>query len=172
MKRSPIFATLAAMGVAAGAAAAASPAGAPYYSARIFGGQLPPGYRDWRLISVAHEAGALNDIRAVLGNGAAIKAYRDGRTPFPDGAIIVRIAWAYVPSAENDKAFGRAQSFVAGAPTNVQFMAKDARKYAATGGWGFTQFDAGKPAAIDVKACFACHVPAKAQDYVFTRYAP
>ena len=125
MKRSPIFAAFAALAVVAGAAAAVSPAAAPYDSARIFGGHLPPGYRDWRLISVAHEAGNLNDIRAVLGDGAATKAYRNGRTPFPDGAIIARIAWAYVPSAENDKAFGRAQSFVAGAPTNVQFMVKD-----------------------------------------------
>src|SRR5580693_93045 len=114
-------------------------------------GKLPPDYRDWRLISVAHEAGSLNDLRAVLGNDLAVEAFRQGKTPFPDGAIIARIAWAYVPSAENDKAFGRAQSFVPGAPTNVQFMVKDSRKYAATGGWGFAQFTAGKPDAIDVK---------------------
>jgi hypothetical protein len=41
------------------------------------GRELPPGYRDWRLISVAHEAGNLNDFRAILGNDVAIKAYRD-----------------------------------------------------------------------------------------------
>jgi hypothetical protein len=51
-------------------------------------------------------------------------------------------------------------------------MVKDARKYAATGGWGFSQFNAGKPAPIVVKDCFSCHVPAKDRDYVFTRYAP
>jgi hypothetical protein len=172
MRQIPIFASLTVLVTVAGAAAAVSPASEPYDSASIFGGHLPPGYRDWSVISVAHEAGNLNDIRAVLGNDLAIKAYRSGKTPFPDGAVIARIAWAYVPSAENDKAFGRAQSFVAGAPTNVQFMVKDARKYAATGGWGFAQFDAGKPAPIDVKACFACHVPTKGQDYVFTHYAP
>jgi hypothetical protein len=171
VKSIPLFASLAALALIAGAAAAVSASGAPYDSVRIFGGHLPPGYRDWRLISVAHEAGNLNDLRAVLGNDAATRAYRSGRLPFPDGAVIARIAWAYTPSAENDKAFGRAQSFVAGAPTNVQFMVKDARKYAATGGWGFAQFNAGKPAPIVVKDCFACHVPAKGQDYVFTRYA-
>jgi hypothetical protein len=172
MKPISILASAAVLAAITGMAAAVSPAAAPYESARIFGGKLPPGYRDWRLISVAHEAGNLNDIRAVLGNDVASKAYRGGKTSFPDGAVIARIAWAYVPSTENDKAFGRAQSFVAGAPTNVQFMVKDARKYTATGGWGFTQFNAGQPALIDVKACFACHVPAKPQDYVFTRYAP
>ena len=77
------------------------------------------------LISVAHEAGDLNDLRAILGNDVAIKAYREGKLPFPDGAIIARLAWNYVPSDENNKIFGRAQSFVAGSPTNVQFMVKD-----------------------------------------------
>ncbi len=61
-------------------------------SASISGGKLPPGYRDWRLISVAHEEGDLNDIRAVLGNDVAIKAYRQGKAPFPDGTIIARLA--------------------------------------------------------------------------------
>jgi Cytochrome P460 len=88
----------------------------------IFGIKMPPGYRDWRLISVAHEEGDLNDLRAILGNDIAIKAYREGVLPFPDGTIIAPIAWSYVPSEENDKVFGRAQSFVAGAPKEgVQF---------------------------------------------------
>src|SRR5208283_405287 len=116
-------------------------------AAPIFGVKMPPGYRDWRLISVAHEEGDLNDLRAILGNDIAIKAYREGVLPFPDGTIIARIAWSYVPSEENDKVFGRAQSFVAGAPKEgVQFMVKDSRKYASTGGWGFAQFFDGKPA--------------------------
>jgi hypothetical protein len=142
-------------------------------AAPIFGVKLPPGYRDWRLISVAHEEGNLNDLRAILGNDVAIKAYREGTLPLPDGAIIVRLAWSYVPSEENNKVFGRAQSFVAGPPTNVQLMVKDSRKYAATGGWGFAQFKDGKPADEAVhKTCFPCHEPAKARDFVFTHYAP
>src|SRR5580658_3408800 len=139
----------------------------------IFGVQIPPGYRDWKLISVAHEEGNNNDLRAVLGNDVAIKAYREGKLPFPDGAIIARLAWSYVPSEENNKAFGRAQSFVAGPPTNVQFMVKDSTKYAATGGWGFAQFKDGKPAdEAPLRTCFPCHQPAKAEDLVFTHYSP
>src|SRR3984885_13225200 len=103
-------------------------------AAPIFGVQIPPGYRDWKLISVAHEGGNLNDLRAILGNDIAIKAYREGTLPFPDGTIIARLAWSYVPSDENNKVFGRPQSFVAGAPINIQFMVKDSIKYAATGG--------------------------------------
>ena len=142
----------------------------------VFGIRIPRGYRDWRLISVAHEEGKLNDLRAILGNDAAIQAYREGKLPFPDGTIIARLAWEYVPSEENNKVFGRAQSFVPGPAPEwyLQFMVKDSKKYAATGGWGFAQFDkAGKPAdAAMHKTCYPCHVPAKASDYVFTHYAP
>ena len=142
-------------------------------AAPIFGVTIPPGYRDWRLISVAHEAGNLNDFRAILGNDLAIKAYREEKLPFPDGTIIARLAWSYVASEENNKVFGRAQSFVAGPPINVQLMVKDSRKYAATGGWGFAQFKDGKPADEALhKTCFPCHEPGKARDFVFTHYSP
>jgi hypothetical protein len=143
-------------------------------AAPIFGIKVPAGYRDWKLVSVAHEEGNLNDIRAILGNDMAIKAYRDAKLPYPDGTIIARLAWNYVPSEENDKVFGRSQSFVAGAATNIQFMVKDSKKYAATGGWGYAQFDMeGKPAdEALLKTCAPCHEPIKARDFVFTRYAP
>ncbi len=145
-------------------------------AAPIFVKEIPPGYRDWRLISVAHEEGKLNDIRAILGNDVAIKAYREGKLPFPDGTIIARIAWDYVPSEENNKVFGRRQSYVPGSPPEwyLQFMVKDSKKYAATGGWGFAQFNKdGKPAdEAMLKTCFPCHEPVKARDFVFTRYAP
>lgn len=124
-------------------------------AAPIFGIKIPPGYRDWKLISVAHEEGNLNDLRALLGNDIAITAYREGKLPFRDGSIIARVAWSYVPSEENNKVFGRQQSFVAGPPTNVQFMVKDSKKYAATGGWGFAQFKDGKPdLKADLNTCF------------------
>jgi Cytochrome P460 len=145
-------------------------------AAPIFGVKNPPGYRDWKLISVAHEEGNLNDIRAILGNDTAIKAYREGKLPFPDGTIIARIAWSYVPSEENNKAFGRPQSFVPGPAPDwyLQLIVKDSKKYAATGGWGFAQFNKdGKPAEEAMhKTCFPCHEPAKASDYVYTHYAP
>ncbi len=142
----------------------------------IFGIKIPPGYRDWKLISVAHEAGELNDIRAILGNDTAINAYRAGTLPFPDGTIIARVAWKYVPSEENNKVFGRDQSFVPGAAPDwyLQFMVKNSAKYAATGGWGFAQFDKDGKSANEakLKTCFPCHEPVKARDFVFTRYAP
>ena len=141
--------------------------------APIFVTKIPPGYRDWRLISVAHEEGNLNSFAAVLGNDVAIKAYREGKLPFPDGAIIAALHYGHVPSEENNKVFGRSQSFVAGAPTNIQFMVKDSKKYSTTGGWGFGHFKDGKPGDEGfMKTCFPCHNQIKARDLVFTRYAP
>jgi hypothetical protein len=166
-----VIAAIIALGVSA---MTFSARGADDESSPIFGIKIPPGYRDWRLISVAHEEGMLNDLRAILGNDVAIAAYREGKLPFPDGTIIARLAWSYDPLRESSKAFGHLQSFVAGPPKNgVQFMVKDSKKYASTGGWGFAQFDDGKPAGEAVQnACFACHQVAKSRDFVFTRYAP
>ena len=139
----------------------------------IFVTKIPPGYRDWKLISVAHEEGNLNSFAAILGNDVAIKAYRKGTLPFPDGTIIAALHYRHVPSEENNKVFGRSQSFVAGPPTNVQFMVKDAKKYASTGGWGFAHFNDGKPADEAVlKTCYPCHAKIEGRDLVFTRYAP
>ena len=135
--------------------------------------KMPPGYRDWRLISVAHEEGNLHSFAAILGNDAAISAYREGKLPYPDGTMIAALHYGHVPSEENNKVFGDAQSFVPGPSTNVQFMVKDSKKYAATGGWGFGHFN--KDGSIGnetlMKSCFPCHAKAP-RDFVFTRYAP
>jgi len=148
---------------------------------------LPQGYRDWALISIARVGGPVNDMRAKLGNEVAMRAFRDGKLPFPDGTIIARLAWTAVTSEENNNAFRPAleralgpegtqktlaESVVAGPPTNVQFMVKDSKRFASTGGWGFAQFTDGKPdSGPALQTCFSCHGPAKDRDFVFTRYS-
>jgi hypothetical protein len=144
-------------------------------AAPVFVDKIPSGYRDWKLLSVAHEEGNFHSFAVVLGNDVAIQANREGTLPFPDGAIIAALHWRRVPSEENNKVFGRSQSFVAGTPTNVQFMVKDSKKYAATGGWGFGHFNGrdDKPAGkVLLQTCFPCHNKIKARDLVFSRYAP
>ena len=142
-------------------------------TAAVFVTKMPHGYRDWRLISVAHEEGSLHSFAAVLGNDVAIKAYREQTLPFPDGSIIAALHYSHIPSEENNKVFGQSQSFIAGPPTNIQFMVKDSKIYSATGGWGFATFVDGKPsAAASMQSCFPCHTQIKARDLVFTRYAP
>jgi hypothetical protein len=142
-------------------------------AAPVFVTKIPPGYRDWRWISVSHEAGNLHSLGAVLGNDVAFRAFRNGTIPYPAGTIIAALHYRNTPSKENDRIFGRAQSFVPGAPTNIQFMVKDSKKYAATGGWGFGFFIGGKPVnEALMKSCFPCHAREKARDLVFTHYAP
>src|SRR5262245_24972204 len=78
-------------------------------SSAVYVTEIPPGYRDWKVVSVAHEAGDLNDIRVMLGNDIAIEAYREGKLTFPEGAIVRRIACRHVPLEERTKILGRAQ---------------------------------------------------------------
>jgi hypothetical protein len=166
-------------------------------AAPIYGVKIPAGYRDWRLISVKQltgkqltgkqltgkqltgGGGELKQLRAQLGNDLAIKAYRDRTLAFPDGAIIAALHWNERSSDLDNQALAAGfpglglQSSFAGDAVNVQFMVKDAKKYAASGGWGFADFTNGKPGneALHEK-CFPCHAAAKDRDYVFTRYAP
>jgi hypothetical protein len=132
----------------------------------IFGVTVPAGYRQWELVAVAHGAG-LDELRSILGNALALQAYRDGTIPFPDGAILAKLAWKHVPSSEFNGAF------VPGAATTVQIMVKDSKKYASTGGWGFGRFVDGKPVdEAQHKTCIPCHqANVKDHDLVFTRFA-
>lgn len=156
--------------LAAGVAASAS-AEDPHdatLASPIYGVTLPQGYRSWELIAPAQEAAPLDELRATLGNPTAIAAYRENKLPFPDGTVLVKLAWRHVASPE----FGPAS--IPGAATTVQVMVKDAKRYAATGGWGFGRFANGKPVDLaQHETCWGCHQGlVKDHDYVFTRYAP
>jgi hypothetical protein len=186
--RRVIFA-LAGVCVLAGAVATMTPVSGQSdgEAAPIYGIKLPQGYRDWHLISVKRltgkqltgAGGELRQLRAELGNDLAIKAFRDGTLPFPDGAVVAALHWNEDSSDADNQALAAGfpglglQSTFAGSAVNVQFMVKDSKKYSASGGWGFADFTNGKPGneALHAK-CFPCHAPGKDHDYVFTRYAP
>ena len=154
--------------------------------------KLPQGYRDWRPILVARLAAGKSDqalvdarmarkqLRAQLGNDIAIKAFREGKLPFPDGAIIAALHWNEVSSDENDKVLA------IGFPgAGLDFSVPDVRCERSIHGQGLKQ-STPQPAAGDLptsrtadpamrrchKTCFPCHQPAKDHDYVFTHYAP
>ncbi|WP_244919964.1 cytochrome P460 family protein [Rhizobium grahamii] len=165
---------LQASGIAAICIAVAAAVGATDNVSPIYRVALPEGYRDWKMITVAHEAGKNNDIRAILGNEIAVQAFREGTRPFPDGSVIARLAYVYKSSPENDAVFPAPQSFVAGDPTNVQISVKDSKKYADSGGWGYAQFENGlaNQSATLMKSCFACHTMLdRSKDFVFSHYS-
>ena len=162
------LACLFAAGCVAATAGPADPAANVGEASPIYGVTIPEGYRTWRLISVAQETGALDELRAVLGNPQALEAYASGALPFPDGAILVKLAWKRRQSDEF------APAFVPGAATTVQVMVKDSQRYVASGGWGFGRFVDGRPVdEMQHRTCFACHsAHVQGHDYVFTRWAP
>ena len=134
----------------------------------IRGVSLPQGYRQRELIAPALEDAPLDELRAVVGNRLAVDAYRSGKLPFPDGSVLVKLAW----KRQRSTAF--ASATVPGAPTTVQVMVKDSARYASSGGWGYGRFIDGRPAdEAQHKTCYACHQARTSEhDDVFTRYAP
>ena len=152
------------------------------YSVKVPGGLAFSefkGYEGWETISVSHDPKV---VAVIVGNPAMINAYRAGipanGKPVPDGARMAKIHWIPKPNAFFPEAT------VAGELLNVDFMVKDSKRFADSGGWGYAVFDyntasntftpgttAGTPPqGNDAKCGFACHTAAKARDYVFTEY--
>ncbi len=138
------------------------------------------GYESWPVISISHNGGA---VAAILGNPAMINAYKAGipgnGKPFPDGAKMAKVHWV----AKVDAAEPGAPT-VPGAQHDVDFMVKDSKRFADSGGWGYGVFEyepaSGNfrlgnlgdkpPQGNDAKCGFACHTAVKTKDYVFTNY--
>lgn len=137
------------------------------------------GYEGWQTISTSHNEKV---VAAILGNPEMIAAYQAGipanGKPVPDGAKMAKIHWIPMPN----KFFP--DSTVPGELLNVDFMVKDSKRFAESGGWGWAVFDydaasdsftpgtmAGTPPqGNDAKCGFTCHTKAKSTDYVFTEY--
>jgi hypothetical protein len=144
------------------AASAADPAAVPY----------PTGYRDWHhvksmVINPGHPLyGAFGGIHHIYGNAKAVAGYKAGK--FPDGSVIV---FDLLTATTADNAIVEGQRKVVGV------MHKDARKWAATGGWGFEGFKGDSKidravGANAAEACFGCHAPQKERDYTFSVLRP
>ena len=137
------------------------------------------GYEAWQTISISRNERV---VAVILGNPAMIDAYQAGipgnGKPFPDGAKMAKIHWAPKPNDFFPDAT------VPGSLLNVDFMEKDSKRFADSGGWGYAVFDydaatdtftpgtlAGTPPqGNDAKCGFVCHTKAKPRDYVFTEY--
>src|SRR6476659_3493439 len=179
MRHKSLFVTLL-VGVILSVAAALALAGEEKYNVKVPGGLAFSefrGYEAWQAISLSRNEKV---IAMILGNPAMIDAYRAGipgnGKPVPDGAKMAKIHWAPKPNDFFKKAT------VPGKLVNVDFMVKDSKRFADSGGWGYAVFDyaaasdtftpgtsAGTPPqGNDAKCGFACHTRAKTRDYVFT----
>jgi Cytochrome P460 len=138
------------------------------------------GYETWPVIAISENGGA---IAVIMGNSIMIEAYKDGAPgngkPFPDGAKMAKVHW----NPKKQEAYP-GNPTVPGTQHDVDFMVKDSKRFADSGGWGYGEFeyDAASdtfrpgtladepPQANDAKCGFACHTVVRARDYVFTDY--
>lgn len=153
------------------------------YTVRVPGGLAFSefrGYESWQVISVSEDAGKF---AMILGNPIAIGAYKAGipqnGKPFPDGAKISKVHW--IPKKR--ELFPAAT--VPDTQANADFMEKDSKRFADSGGWGYAAFEYDNasdtfspattanqpPQANDAKCGAVCHTIAKTRDFVFTEYA-
>ena len=137
------------------------------------------GYESWQVIATSQNE---RTVAVILGNPAMIEAYQAGipgnGKPFPDGARMAKIHW--IP--KKNEYFP--DTTVPGAQHDVDFMVKDSKRFADSGGWGWAEFEydaASKtfrpgtttdepPLANDAKCGFQCHTIVEKSDYVFTAY--
>jgi len=137
------------------------------------------GYESWEAIAVSYNERA---IAVILGNPVMINAYKAGipanGTPVPDGAKMAKVH--FVPK----KSAFFPDATVPGVQHDVDFMVKDSKRFADSGGWGYAvfEYDAASdtfrpgstadmpPQENDAKCGFACHTIVKTRDYVFTEY--
>jgi hypothetical protein len=164
MRSRSVVVCVVALGFSLTVAWAAGPSVAPAPNGITY----PAGWEDWRVVAVSHRTDN-KSLRAILGNDVAVRAARAGKVnPWPDGAILAKVMWK---DATHDR---WPAATVPGDFAQVEFMIKDATKYAATGGWGFARWRGrdlapyGKDASF-VQECFACHTPVRERDYVFTQ---
>lgn len=140
------------------------------------------GYESWQVINVSQ--GAPGIMAAIVGNKEMIQAYLDGipgnGKVFPDGARMAKIHW----NTKKLETFPTAIN--AGSLHDVDFMVKDSKRFASSGGWGYAAFEydtlthtfrpadrnSKPPQANDATCGAACHTIVKTSDYVFTKYAP
>jgi cytochrome P460 len=130
------------------------------------------GYEDWNVVAVS-QSGDL--IEVIVANPAMIEAYKAGAPgngkPFPDGAKMAKIHWNAKKSAE-----APSPTTVPDTLHDVDFMVKDGKRFAGSGGWGYAQFnydtasDTFAPEGAGADCGYACHTIVTTKDYVFTAY--
>jgi len=178
--KSMIAATATALAILAGAAVYAQ----DKYSLKVPGGLAFAefkGYEDWAVVSIDHTEDLM---KLIVANPVAIDAFRAGvpgnGKAFPDGSKMAKVEWRPKKSATAPYDIK-----VPGAVYDVDFMVKDAKRFADSGGWGYAVFkhDAASgtyvpatlthtpPQGNDAKCGFACHTIVVGKDYVFTEYA-
>ena len=130
------------------------------------------GYEKWQFVSISQT----DDLVAVvLANPLMLETFQAGfpenGKPVPDGARMAKVHWKPVKSAD-----APAATIVPGALHDVDFMVKDSKRFAASGGWGYAEFDYDvaaetfTPQGSGANCGHAYHTIVASKDYVFTAF--
>lgn len=116
-------------------------------------------------------------MKAILGNPVMIRAYREGipgnGKPFPEGSTVAKIEWSKRKNPVSPYPVREPDTL-----KSVAFIQKDSKRFPATNGWGYAQFDYDgasdtfKPFGNErsfEKVCHACHTIVRDKD-IFTSY--
>src|SRR5262249_42803817 len=177
-----ITVSLVVLGVLGGRAVTAQDSGQRKYTGKVPNGLAFSefkGYEGWQTVSISQNE---KHMAVNLANPAMIKAYQSGipgnGKPFPDRSKVATGHW------NSKKLETFPNTSVPESLHDVDFMVKDSKRFADSGGWGWAAFnydaapDTFTPATTadqppqgnDAKCGLACHTIAKAKDYVFTAY--
>jgi hypothetical protein len=133
---------------------------------------IPAGFEHWFLVNsmiVTKDSPvfeAIGGLHHIYINAVGLPRLKmGGSTPYPDGTIF----------SDDVRDVSLVDgSYTQGGRKAIPVMLKDARKYAATGGWGFQAWAGGDPAKPLVtdpgKTCFSCHAAQQDHDYTFSTY--
>jgi len=137
------------------------------------------GYEDWPTVAISHSEKLL---AVTLANPEMIKAFQSGipgnGQPFPDGSKMAKIHW----NPKKHPTFPT--TVIPDTLHDVDFMVKDSKRFADSGGWGWGAFEYdpvsdtftpattadSPPQGNDAKCGLACHTIVRGKDYVFTEY--
>ncbi|HEY5751039.1 MAG TPA: cytochrome P460 family protein [Chryseolinea sp.] len=126
----------------------------------------PEGYRRWThiksgIIGPEHPNVKYRGFNHVYANDKAFQGYESGI--FPDGSVIV---FDVIEASTNNNYTAE------GKRDHMDVMVRDAAKFAATGGWGYAQFEGnGEPRILTDETttkCYQCHL--KQNDHVFSEF--
>jgi len=124
-------------------------------------------YKNYKIVGT-HFRTDKNELRYILANEKAFRAYNEGNS-FPEDSKIVKIGW------DVKKMSNFSPALEANQVLRIEYMIKDSTKFKNNpGNWGYARF-----VKIDGKykswnkgtnSCISCHNLAKSNDYLFTKF--
>lgn len=122
----------------------------------------------WELVTIRFRKDT-GEMRITYANPIAMKALKEGKTEYPDGAVFAKTG---IHTGVDPQFIS---SVVPKGIRRYQLMVKDKKQYASTHGWGYALFDPeGKTFNEDPKitqdACYACHTIVENRGDVFSQH--